>query len=95
MDMPEEVRINDLEIYKNVTDPGGPAMTWAMFSAGYTEVGQYEQADSFFKLDYANIQVICQPSTHSFPFPFRSSKKKTKTAFSSPKQNKQKINKKK
>ena len=31
-DMPADVRRNDLEIYEDITNPDGPAMTWGIFS---------------------------------------------------------------
>ena len=35
-----QVRYNDLEIYENITDPHGPAMTHAMTAIGWLEVGE-------------------------------------------------------
>lgn len=32
LQMPLEVRKNDLEVYEPVTDPNGPAMTWVRAS---------------------------------------------------------------
>ena len=43
LDMDETTRENDLLMYESVTDPGGPAMTWGMFSIGYLELGQYDK----------------------------------------------------
>ena len=31
-DMPDDVKKNDLELYENITDPNGPAMTWSIFT---------------------------------------------------------------
>jgi len=51
-------RANNLAIYGKVTDPGGPAMTWGMFSVGYIELGAgfEEAAASNFNKSFANAQ---------------------------------------
>ncbi|XP_060567708.1 protein-glucosylgalactosylhydroxylysine glucosidase-like [Ruditapes philippinarum] len=41
MNMSEEIRRNDLEIYAKVT-PGGPAMSWGMFTIGWLEIGEFD-----------------------------------------------------
>ena len=49
---------NDLNYYATVTDPGGPAMTWGMFSVGYVELGAAyaSLAASNFNRSFANMQ---------------------------------------
>jgi trehalose/maltose hydrolase-like predicted phosphorylase len=37
--VPPATRVNNLHLYQNVTDAGGPAMTWGMFAVGYIELG--------------------------------------------------------
>ena len=54
--MSSVIRKNDLDFYLNVTDPNGPAMTWAMFSIGYNELGEYDSADELFARSYLNIR---------------------------------------
>ena len=34
--MPEDVLINDLNLYEDITDEYGPAMTWSIFAIKYT-----------------------------------------------------------
>ena len=66
-------RENDLNIYRDVTDPDGPAMTWAMFSIGYREVGDSRQHEEMFLQSYMpyvhepfkvmtfqNVSTICK-----------------------------------
>ncbi|XP_072037392.1 protein-glucosylgalactosylhydroxylysine glucosidase-like [Amphiura filiformis] len=43
-----QTRENDLNIYREVTDPLGPAMTWGMFCIGYKEIGDYTQQEQMF-----------------------------------------------
>ena len=45
-------RLNDLDMYESVTDVGGPAMTWGMYSIGYLELGKQEKAEDLFKRSY-------------------------------------------
>ena len=45
-------RLNDLDMYESVTDVGGPAMTWGMYSIGYLELGQQEKAEDLFRRSY-------------------------------------------
>lgn len=52
-----EVRVNDLAVYDAVTDPGGPAMTWAMFAVGWLEAGNFAKAEDNFLRGYANAQA--------------------------------------
>ncbi|XP_060582374.1 protein-glucosylgalactosylhydroxylysine glucosidase-like isoform X2 [Ruditapes philippinarum] len=47
MNMSEEIRRNDLEIYAKVT-PGGPAMSWGMFTIGWLEIGELDKANTTF-----------------------------------------------
>lgn len=49
-------RKNDLDYYANRTDSSGPAMTWAMFSVGYLQLGDSDLAASYFVRGYANAQ---------------------------------------
>ena len=45
-----ETRANDLNIYRAVTDPLGPAMTWGMFCIGYKEIGdETQEAEMFYE----------------------------------------------
>ena len=37
--MPPATRVNNLHLYQNFTDSGGPAMTWGMAACGYIELG--------------------------------------------------------
>ncbi len=30
--MPDQVRVNDLELYASIQQPDGPAMTWSMYT---------------------------------------------------------------
>ncbi|XP_055339446.1 protein-glucosylgalactosylhydroxylysine glucosidase-like [Paramacrobiotus metropolitanus] len=57
LDMPmnRSIRANDLDIYLNITDVEGPAMTWGMFSVGYLELERHEEADLLFVKNYENI----------------------------------------
>ena len=43
-----DTRANDLNIYREVTDPLGPAMTWGMFCIGYKEIGDETQQEEMF-----------------------------------------------
>lgn len=53
-----QVRYNDLAYYQheNITDPNGPAMTHSMFTIGWLEAGEQEQAERAFIKNFANIQ---------------------------------------
>ena len=48
---------NDLSFYDGITDPNGPAMTWAMFAVGWMDVGNFSAAASHFRRGFANVQV--------------------------------------
>src|SRR3990167_78240 len=63
--MTKQVRANDLNFYSAVTDPDGPAMTWAMTAIGYLEIGQYATAQSYFLEGYANAQPPFQVWTET------------------------------
>ncbi|XP_072035583.1 protein-glucosylgalactosylhydroxylysine glucosidase-like [Amphiura filiformis] len=61
VDMPEQVRKNDLMFYesyngKDVTDPNGPAMTWGMFAVGWMDLGNMTKANELFEKSFLNIQ---------------------------------------
>jgi len=58
MPMPQQVRLNDLELYAKVTDESGPAMTWGMHAIGYIMSGKgYEkQAAENFNRSFANVR---------------------------------------
>ncbi|XP_070540415.1 protein-glucosylgalactosylhydroxylysine glucosidase-like [Ptychodera flava] len=49
----QDVRKNDLDVYEQVTDPLGPAMTWGMFAIGHIELRQYNKAADLFKRSYS------------------------------------------
>lgn len=57
MEMSAEVRKADLEYYANRTDSGGPAMTWAMHSVGFIELGNLALANPNFNRSFANVQA--------------------------------------
>jgi protein-glucosylgalactosylhydroxylysine glucosidase len=46
-------RANDLRYYAKRTDPGGPAMTWAMFAVGWLDAGNQTAADANFARGHA------------------------------------------
>lgn len=54
VEMEDEVKKNNLEYYANVTDPGGPAMTWGMHSLGYLGLEMWEEASANFNRSFAN-----------------------------------------
>ena len=66
---PEKVdpiaEMNDLIYYDKVTNPGGPAMTWALFAMGWLDIGEHERALSLFRRGYANAQAPFQVWTES------------------------------
>ena len=47
--MPYNVKKNDLKFYANCTDPMGPAMTHSMFTIGWLDIGQPENAYKAFE----------------------------------------------
>ncbi|OWA53235.1 Acid trehalase-like protein 1 [Hypsibius exemplaris] len=55
MEMSAEMRQTDLEVYRPITDPHGPAMTWGMFALGYLELGHPENATELFDKNYENV----------------------------------------
>ncbi|KAM9854097.1 protein-glucosylgalactosylhydroxylysine glucosidase [Aulostomus maculatus] len=56
LQMSPKIRRNDLEAYKPVTDPEGPAMTWGMFAIGWLELGEAEKAKDLLEKCFKNIQ---------------------------------------
>ncbi|CAM9360841.1 unnamed protein product, partial [Ectocarpus fasciculatus] len=54
MDMPLDVLKADLDYYSNLTDPGGPAMTWGMHSIGYRDLIDLDLAANYFNLSFAD-----------------------------------------
>ncbi|GMI15432.1 hypothetical protein TrVE_jg5294 [Triparma verrucosa] len=56
VEMDDEVKKNNLEYYANVTDPGGPAMTWGVHSLGYLGLQMWEEASENFNRSFANTQ---------------------------------------
>jgi protein-glucosylgalactosylhydroxylysine glucosidase len=52
LEMPEDVRRNDLEYYSARTDVHGPAMTWGMHSIGYLDLQDYKQAAQYFNMSF-------------------------------------------
>ena len=54
-EMSKEVRKNDLDIYGNITNPKGPAMTHSMFSIGWLEIDETEKAALALYKNYGNI----------------------------------------
>ena len=46
--MPEDVLINDLNLYEDITDEYGPAMTWSIFAIKYTLYIQNKNFKQFF-----------------------------------------------
>ncbi|XP_066928849.1 protein-glucosylgalactosylhydroxylysine glucosidase-like [Clytia hemisphaerica] len=54
--MDKDTRKNDLFLYGKITDSNGPAMTHSMFSIGWNEIGEKQNADQAFQKNYENIQ---------------------------------------
>ena len=54
--MNSSLRRNDLKFYLNVTTGGGPAMTWGIFSIGFTEIGEEQLAHETFNRSFANVK---------------------------------------
>jgi len=52
--MSASTRRNDLLIYENVTRPNGPAMTWAMHTIGFLDLGDVTKAAEIFHRSYSN-----------------------------------------
>ena len=55
--MSEAVRAADLTAYEPVTDPNGPAMTWAMHAVGHLQLGQLAEAARLFNRSFANVRA--------------------------------------
>ncbi|KAK7482442.1 hypothetical protein BaRGS_00026259, partial [Batillaria attramentaria] len=53
MDMADEVRRNDLELYADRGDPNGPAMTWSMFTINWLDLANLEMAAENFNKSYS------------------------------------------
>ena len=49
VEMAAQTLANDLTWYEPHTDPGGPAMTWAIFAIGWFNTGNYSHARSRFR----------------------------------------------
>lgn len=47
---------NDLKFYAEVTDPNGPAMTWAMFAINYFDQKDFQRSGEMFRRGYANME---------------------------------------
>jgi hypothetical protein len=54
--MDARVLANDLSFYNGITDPNGPAMTWAMFAIGWFNVGNFTASQPLFRRGFANVQ---------------------------------------
>lgn len=50
------VQKNDLDVYMNLTDSEGPAMTWSMFAINWMNNENYKAACTIFVRQFANIQ---------------------------------------
>jgi len=50
--MPDDVRRNDLTYYESVTHPNGPAMTWGIYSIGWLDLANFDEADAMFSRAY-------------------------------------------
>lgn len=58
---------NDLDLYQNTTDPGGPAMTWAATATGYFAVGDAVQGERFFLKGFQDYVFLPQNWPSSVP----------------------------
>ncbi len=54
--MPPQIRLNDLNYYEPLTDPNGPAMTWAMSAIAWLELKEMDAAFDRFNRSTQNIQ---------------------------------------
>lgn len=54
--MEPDALANDLAFYENVTDPNGPAMTWALFALNWMAAGDYERSAEMFPRGFANVE---------------------------------------
>lgn len=57
VEMNQTVLANDLSFYDGITDPDGPAMTWAMFAIGWFNAGNFTASQGHFQRGYANVQM--------------------------------------
>lgn len=55
VNMSQTLLRNDLTFYDPITDPGGPAMTWAMFAIGWINVGDFNRSAPHFQRGYSNV----------------------------------------
>jgi len=60
LDMPAQVRYNDLIYYSEKTDPNGPAMTWSMYCIAWLELGFHDD----------NVYRVCERSHTNIQPPF-------------------------
>jgi hypothetical protein len=72
--MDAETQANDLAWYEPNTDPGGPAMTWAVFAIGWLDVGNYTRASELFRRGFElNVKppfMVWQETPHGGCTPF-------------------------
>eukprot|EP01084_Bolivina_argentea_P205595 351187_1 len=54
--MADEIHVNDLLLYENATNQGGPEMTWSMFVINWIGVGHYKRAMQYYNISYVSIQ---------------------------------------
>ena len=61
-----QVRRDDLELYTERTNPGGPALTWSMLAVNWLDIGELDKAAENFNKSYAlyarkpfNVTTIC------------------------------------
>ena len=52
-----QIQSNDLTYYAQVTDPKGPAMTWAMFVVNWLSLNESGKAQTYFDRSFANMQA--------------------------------------
>lgn len=53
-----QIQTNDLLYYAQVTDPKGPAMTWAMFVVGWLSLNENTRAQTYFDRSFITIQCL-------------------------------------
>jgi trehalose/maltose hydrolase-like predicted phosphorylase len=54
--MDAATRANDLLFYGPRTDPGGPAMTWAMHAVGFAELKRWDDAAGYLNRSFGTVQ---------------------------------------
>lgn len=47
---------NDLDFYSTITDPNGPAMTWAIFAVNYFDQKEFKKSGDMFRRGFANME---------------------------------------